>query len=141
MAHQGVALDDPRNRAILGFLKPPVLTALSISERLGRIHHSKPPANLAEKVAWIMSHPKGAPKPPSQSLASVANPLDGLGTHPDLVTRLWKLNEALPEDCRWVVYGRPALVHPLSGTIFAYASGTLGYAIRLPEPCRGEADR
>jgi hypothetical protein len=96
---------------------------------------------LAEKVAWIMSRPQDAEKPPSQSLASVADPLNGLGTHPDLVARLWKLNEALPEDSRWVVYGRPALVHPVSGVIFAYATGTVGYAIRLPRRRRDEADR
>jgi hypothetical protein len=47
----------------------------------------------------------------------------------------------LPADCRWVVYGGPALVHPQSGVIFGHATGTLGYALRLREQDRAEADR
>jgi hypothetical protein len=32
-----------------------------------------------------------------------------------------------------VVYSHPALVHPRSGIIFAFAGGTHTYALRLPE--------
>jgi len=53
-----------------------------------------------------------------------------LGTHPPVVTHLWDtLNEALPIDCRWLVFDGPALVHP-RGTILAAAMGTQ-YALRL----------
>jgi hypothetical protein len=55
---------------------------------------------------------------------------------------LWdKLGKVLPEDCRWVVYGTPVLAHPKTGIIFAFAGGTLPYALRLPEPELGEAMR
>src|SRR5262245_29451582 len=104
MAHCGVALDDPRNAPILGFLKPPELTAEYVAARLVQAHRGKPPPDLAEKVAHIMSRPKDSEKPASQSLDSVADPRTGLGTHPDIVERLWQLNAALPADCRWVVY-------------------------------------
>jgi hypothetical protein len=54
-----------------------------------------------------------------------------LGTHPDIVERLWDaLNAALPADARWLVFDGPALVHPASGVILATAIGTQ-YALRL----------
>jgi hypothetical protein len=61
-----------------------------------------------------------------------------LGTHPDVLDRLWKeLTVKLPEPCAWVVYGKPVLVHPSTGVVFGFAGGTLVYALRLPdETCR-----
>lgn len=60
-----------------------------------------------------------------------------LGTHPDLVERLWRvITISLPARCEWVVYGSPALVHPQSGVIFGWARGTHTYALRLAEPDR-----
>src|SRR5262245_26871750 len=140
MTHRGVALDDLRNSTILAFLRPPELTAEIVTARLLRIYRGKPPPDLAEKVAHIMRAPKDSDKPASQSLDSVANPRTGLGTHPDIVERLWQLNAALPADCRWVVFGKPALVHLQTGVIFGHATGTLGYALRLPEATRAAAD-
>ena len=53
-----------------------------------------------------------------------------MGTHPEVVDRLWEdLNLALPVDARWLVFDGPALVHP-AGTILAAAMGTQ-YALRL----------
>ena len=141
MTHRGVALEDPRNGPVLGFLKPPELTAEMVAARLIRAHGGKPPPDLAERVAKIMGRPKDSAKPASQPLDSVADPRMSLGTHPDIVERLWQLGGALPADCRWVVYGKPALVHPQSGVIFGHATGTLGYALRLSEPDRAAADR
>jgi hypothetical protein len=79
-------------------------------------------------------------KPPSLSPDSVDDPYYKLGTHPELVERLWdEITVKLPVDCRWVVYGVPTLVHPQSGIIFAFAGGTLTYALRLPERERQDA--
>jgi hypothetical protein len=73
---------------------------------------------------------------------SIANPYYDLGTHPDLVERLWdELTVKLPARCRWIVYGTPVLVHPSSGIIFAFAGGTHTYALRLPIKEREEALR
>jgi hypothetical protein len=63
-----------------------------------------------------------------------------LGTHPDLVERLWReMTVSLPEPCQWVVYGGPALVHPRTGIIFGWAGGTHTYGLRLPEGDRAGA--
>ena len=65
--------------------------------------------------------------------ATVDDPYSTLGTHPEIVERLWdELGGALPASCRWILYGRPVLVHPETGVVFGYAGGTLTYALRLP---------
>ena len=139
MPHRGVALDDDRNRGVLDLLRPPRLTAATVTARLIKAYRGRPPADLAAQVARIMSRPRGADVPASQPLSAVADPLNGLNTHPDLIERLWELNKALPQDCRWVVFGFPALVTPESGVIVGFAQGTLGYALRLTEECKAEA--
>ncbi len=49
------------------------------------------------------------------------------------MSRLWdELGKALPEDCRWIAWGTPALVHPRTGIIFGFCSGTHAYGLRLP---------
>jgi hypothetical protein len=71
--------------------------------------------------------------------ASVQDPYYSLGSHPDVVERVWDvLGKSLPEDCRWVVRGTPALVHPRTGVVFALALGTR-YALRLTEDTLGQA--
>jgi len=67
-------------------------------------------------------------------------PYDTLGTHPDLVARLWdEITSLLPQDCRFVLFGTPALIHPDTGIVFGFAGGTHTYALRLPERIRHEA--
>jgi hypothetical protein len=54
------------------------------------------------------------------------------GAHPDVLERLWdQLGKGLPVDSRAFVFGTPALVHPESGIVLAFALGT-EYVIRLP---------
>jgi hypothetical protein len=54
-----------------------------------------------------------------------------LGTHPDVVERLWDvLDAALPERGGCLVYGGPAIVQPASGVVLAVGIGT-EYALRL----------
>lgn len=61
------------------------------------------------------------------------DPYRGLGSHPDIVERIWdQLGAALPTEARVIVYGTPVLVHPESGVLLAVAHGTQ-YAIRVPE--------
>ncbi len=72
----------------------------------------------------------------------VTEPYYTLGTHPDLVTRLWDdFGKVLPVDCRAVFYGSPALIHPETGIVFGFTGGTYTYALRLPEMRRLEAVR
>ena len=61
------------------------------------------------------------------------DPYFAAGAHPDIVERIWNdLNDSLPADCRAIVYGTPALVHPFAGVVLALAYGT-AYAIRIPD--------
>lgn len=70
---------------------------------------------------------------PQASPADVKDPHYALGTHPEIVERLWdELGAALPADCRWVLYGSPVLVRHDSGIVFGFAGGSLTYALRLP---------
>ena len=63
-----------------------------------------------------------------------------LGTHPDLIARLWhELPSRLPVDCRRILYAAPVLIHPATGIVFGFASGTHTYALRLPAAEHAEA--
>ena len=67
------------------------------------------------------------------------DPYYELGSHPDVVSRLWdELGEVLPLDCRGVVYGRPGLVHPGSGVVLALGLGT-EYGLRIHADDQAEA--
>lgn len=71
--------------------------------------------------------------------AEIDDPYYRLGTHPELVERLWdELGGPLPADCRYIVFGAPVLVRPDSGVIFGFAGGTI-YSLRLPPRERAEA--
>lgn len=108
-----VAFEHPENRGVLAFLGAPSRIRKSLSD--------------------ARSRPECAPE-------EVEEPYLRLGTHPELVERLWEeLTRDLPRDCRWVVHGAPALVHPESGVIFGFAGGTSTYALRLPQPALAEA--
>ena len=70
---------------------------------------------------------------------SVRDPYMSQGSHPDVVERVWrKLGQALPMDCRCLVYGTPALVQPESGIILAFCLGTQ-YCVRLTSSLMDEA--
>ena len=62
---------------------------------------------------------------------SVMQPYMEQGSHPDVVERVWEgIGSALPQDCRCLVYGTPALVHPESGILLVFCNGTT-YCIQL----------
>jgi hypothetical protein len=105
--------DHPANRGVLSYLGAPERLRRSVSE-----------AALREDC----------------SPAEVSDPYYKLGTHPELVARLWdELGKGLPADCRRVVFGTPALVRPDSGVLFGFAGGTHTYALRLPAGVRDAA--
>src|SRR5262249_28339666 len=80
----------------------------------------------------IATGPIKPPAPLSQSLAEVDDSRYGLGTHPDIIEHMWKLDQSLPQRCRWVFWGLPAWVNRQAGVGFAVVFGTMGYAMGLP---------
>lgn len=143
-AHCGVAEHDPRNAEAIAFFKPKTFTRESAREFLSRSLPRASPAEIESRVDRMMARIAGGnvkpPAPLSQSLQEVDDPVYGLGTQPDIVARMWELDDALPERCRWVVWGLPGLVHPRSGVIFAMGIGTIGFVMRLPPHVLDAAD-
>ena len=93
------------------------------------------PANEVVFAHWDRPEHTWPPDP----LGTQRNPYLHAGSHPDCVERVWDgLGETLPEDCRFLVLGRPVLAHPMSGVVFAMPYGT-SYAIRIPRPQHAEA--
>ena len=138
--HRGIAEEDPRNHGLIEHFRPPAVTEDYVRARFTRSMRHKSPAQIEALVAKFMADIAAkTPRPPpplSQSLEQVADPFTGLDTHPDIGDRLWKLDRALPQSCRWVVWGYPSLVHPQSGVIFAIGFGTIGIVVRLPPDLR-----
>ena len=65
---------------------------------------------------------------------STRDPYMHLGSHPDIVERVWKgIGAELDTDCRLIVCGTPALVQPVTGIILAIALGTQ-YCLHLSDP-------
>jgi hypothetical protein len=120
------------------------VTRESLRRSLTAILGDKDPADVESRIDNTMQKiARGpiAPNPPvSQSLEAVADPLYGLGTHPDIIMTLWHLDDSLPERCRWVFWGGPALVHPETGVVFAIGMGTIGIVVRLPPHVIASAD-
>ena len=79
---------------------------------------------------------RGRKQPGAISIAgpdSVMKPYMEQGSHPDVVERVWDvIGPSLPHDCRCLVYGTPALVHPRTGIILVFCNGTT-YCIQLTE--------
>ncbi len=138
LAHRGIAAEDPRNADPIEFFRPQEVTHALVRDRLEPYYVRKRTAELEAKVEATMERIARGPTRPnplmSQPLESVADPWFGLGTHPDIIEEMWKLDDALPRRCRWVFWGGPALVHPTSGVVFAVGIGTLGFVARLPPP-------
>lgn len=106
-----VAFDHPENRGVLAYLADP--------------------ARLKRSVSIAKDLRECAPD-------AVEDPYFRLGSHPDLLSHLWKtLTADLPQDCRWIVHGTPTLVRPDTGIIFGFCGGTMMLALRLdPEGAR-----
>ncbi len=72
---------------------------------------------------------------------SVVDPYFNLGSHPEIVERLWRvLASQLPAGTQCIFCGSPALFHPTTGAVFALAFGT-AYALRGPGTIAAEAAR
>ena len=92
-------------------------------------------------IAYLSADTRQKPDTkPQASPADIKDPYYNLGTHPEIVERLWDdLAGVLSKNCRWILYGTPVLVHHASGVVFGFAGGSQTYALRLPPPERAIA--
>ncbi len=87
---------------------------------------------MNEAVLRYLGRNKGKDVPPIAHPDSVFDPYYEQGSHPEIVKHVWdSIGASLPEDCRYLIYGTPALAHPKTGIIFAFCCGTT-YCLRLP---------
>jgi hypothetical protein len=144
MPHRGVAVDDPRNAGPIEFFRPKPVTRECLRRTLTAILGDKDPADVQSRIEKTMQTIARGPIAPdplvSQPLDAVADPWYGLGTHPDIIEALWDMDDSLPQRCRWVFWGGPALVHPETGVVFAIGMGTIGIVFRLPPHVIASAD-
>jgi hypothetical protein len=142
--HIGIAAEDPRNAGPIAHFRPTTPTRLDILEALAPYASHKTAAQLDQAVDAVARRIAAGPLRPDpplgQPVEAVDDPFLALGAHPDLVEELWRLDETLPQPCRWVFWNRPALAHPQTGVVFAIAVGTLGLLLRLPEEVLAAAD-
>ena len=135
--HRGVAADDPRNARPIDFFRPMAATRASALARLAPYYRRRSLDELEAAVDALMRRIETGPirpdPPLSQPLEAAPDPWFGLSTHPDIVEEMWAADDALPTRCRWLLWGRPALVHPTTGVAFAIGVGSIGWAARLPE--------
>jgi hypothetical protein len=134
--HAGISPDDPRNRGLIDLLRPEDLTPAELQTRIeaiaARVDNAVTKARILERAAKVPT--TTFRPPPPMSLAPGAFTASELryAAHPDYVVVIRRLNAALPRDCLCLFWGRPALVHPETGVVFAVAIGSIGIAARMP---------
>ncbi|MFO1115464.1 MAG: hypothetical protein U1E28_07265 [Beijerinckiaceae bacterium] len=131
--HRGVNAVDPRNAAPIDLFRPKKIDAPPLRETLSKVFSGADlERKIAEYEALIAKAGERPPAPLGQRLEDHPDPYYGLGTHPDIIDIMWKLDKSLPRSCRYVFWGKPALVHPGTGIVFCVAFGTIGFVMRLP---------
>ena len=137
--HRGIALAHPANAAVIARItRPVVIDRPRLIARLAALQAKHPQPAIARALEKLRANIPDPPKPPSESPAGVDKMR--LGTHPDIIDRLWSIGRALPTDCCWVAWRQPVLAHSVTGIIFGLGIGTLGYALRLPPAAATEAE-
>jgi hypothetical protein len=139
VAHRGVAVEHPANAVVIAQMtRPVVIDRPRLIARLEALQAKHPQPAIARSLERLRNNIPDPPKPPSQAPEEV-DPMQ-LGTHPDIIERLWKIGRALPTNCAWVAWRQPVLAHSVTGVIFGLGIGTLGYALRLPAAAGAEAE-
>ena len=135
MSHAGIDPTDARNTGIIEYFRPKPVTLESIAQKLAAISPGKSRSDIHQQARQALERIESKPRPSpplSQPVEQAPHPWFGLGTHPDIIAPLWKLDDLLPQRCRWLLWGFPALVRPDSRVVFAAARGTFGIFLRLP---------
>jgi hypothetical protein len=134
--HAGVSTDDPRNAGPIAFFRPEDLTREQLKTRIeaiaARVENAATKAQILERAAKVDDQAFRPPAPLCVAPGAFAWREIAYAAHPDLVDAIREANAALPQDCLCLLWGRPALVHPKTGVIFAVAVGSIGILARLP---------
>jgi hypothetical protein len=142
IAHAGVSHDDPRNQSLIEMFRPSEYTPMELQARIeaiaARVNSVVTKARMLERAAKV-STTQFRPPPPLCVVPGAFSWDDlAYAAHPNFVVVIRQLNSALPEDCLCLFWGRPALVHPRTGIVFAVAIGSIGIAARIPSPEKHE---
>src|SRR5204862_1834277 len=97
-----------RTRSARAAARPPALDADTFLDKVSAADH---PSN-----AGLCRYFRGRGRRDVPAVArpeDVVRPYEALGTHPDLVARLWdEIPTLLPVDCRFILFGTPVLMRP-----------------------------
>jgi hypothetical protein len=134
--HRGVAGADPRNAGPLTALRPETITPEELQARFeataARIAQPVTRERLLARAAKIRAEGFAPPPPLIRGPGEFGWDQLKYAAHPDWVIFIRDADRTLPETCLCLLYGRPALIHPRTGLIFAVAIGSIGVAARLP---------
>jgi hypothetical protein len=143
IAHAGASRDDPRNHGLIDMFRPVEYTPTELQARMAaiaaRVTNEITKARILERAAKVTTTQFRPAPPMSRTPGAYSRNEFASAAHPDLVTAIRRLNTTLPVDCLCLFFGRPALVHPLTGVVFGLAIGSIGIAARIPAAGMGDA--
>lgn len=135
-SHRGLATDDPRNAGVIELFRPEDLSVEELRRRIEaiaeRVDNPKTKADILDRAKRVGEQTFRPPPQLFQAPGEFAWKDLAWAAHPDLVQAIRRIDAELDTDCLCLLWGRPALVHPGSGVVFAVAIGSIGIAARLP---------
>jgi hypothetical protein len=134
--HVGLAEDDPRNAGPIDAFRPEDITPDELQARFeaaaDRVGQPISRERLLARAAKVRAAGCAPPPPLIRIPGDFGWEELKYAAHPDWVVFIRNADRTLPATCLCLFYGRPTLIHPRTGVIFAVAVGSIGVVARLP---------